>query len=1170
MCTNQWMDIFPYAKTVHLDREWSDHAPIKLIFDKRMTGVEVRRSFKFEQAWLGEEGCEDAVWRGVSKGGGGLGEALKNCARELQAWKKNGIRKIGYLVERKSKQLSRLNDGDRSEEEVRKRKKLVAEIATLRRQEEQYWRQRSRALWLEEGDRNTKFFHTRAGERKRKNHISMLIDDAGMQRMGNEEVAGVANSYFRELFTSSQPANFDDTLVGMENRVLDRMNLLLRAEYREEEVIEALNQMHPLKAPGPDGMNGLFFQSFWHLIGKDVVGTVLAILRGELSPAEFNKTNIVLIPKKKAPDKIRDFRPISLCNVVYKLVSKVLANRLKTFLPEIVSENQSAFTPGRLITDNVLVAFEMFHHLKNSRQLDGFMALKLDMAKAYDRVEWNFLRRVLEVMNFDQGWINRVMACVSSVSFSVLINGSPSEEFKPERGLRQGDPLSPYLFILCAEAFSNLLRRAVAEEALHGLKISNEAPAISHLFFADDSILFVRATEGEANTVNSILRKYEEASGQLVSLDKTTVSFSKGVPGPVRNQVANRLGVREVEVHERYLGLPTVVGRSKKVITNIIRDKLCKRLHGWRGKILSRAGREVLIKAVANSLPTYVMSVFKIPASFCNELRSMVSRFWWGHGEGSRGISWVSWKKMCRPKAVGGLGFRDFEAFNDALLAKQAWRLVTETNCLWARVMKARYYPRSDFMEANIGARPSYTWRGILGARVTLERGLRRRIGNGQDTLVWGQPWLYGNERGKVISPCQPGYDGVRVADLFQPGNAGWDVEKLHHLFMPFEVQRILNIRVSPNLPRDDWFWCLEKSGEFSVKTAYACLIEDQNNMGGPSNWERERWMWNRLWKISVWPRVKIFFWQLCSGALATLENIVSRVKGELHPTCYLCSYFSESCLHLFRDCSVAQWVWNEIGLSWEDGGCGGGEVRDWIEYMWKGMNATDYGKFMVGCWALWEFRNKVAFEGAKIEPARIVQRIWDVVNEGTEVNDRARGKVERRTVREKDSGYDGWKPAPEGWVKINVDAGVKEGNGVHTGVVCRGGQGEVLWGISWVREVDWEPRFAEAIAVLDGLQEAREWGHRNVVLESDCLQVVEDLQEGTKGRSDLSLVLDDISLLCNEFESVIWSFTGRANNSVAHALAHVEPRVVGKTCWLSDLPAAARFAASFDLSLMN
>ncbi|XP_074302488.1 uncharacterized protein LOC141634059 [Silene latifolia] len=598
MCNEAWQDMFPYAKNFHLDREWSDHAPLKLTFDRREMGGKTRCRFRFEQVWVGEEGCEEAVCRGVVKGQRDLVTTIKACANELQAWKKISIGKINRGLEVKRKQLTRLNEGDRSEAAVQKRRKLIAEIAALYKQEEQYWRQRSRTLWLKDGDRNTKFFHSKAGERKRKNFIPFLIDDEGRECAGEEKVEGVAVDYFKELFQTAEPTNFDDVLLGLEGRVTDRMNGMLRMDYREEEVVEALNQMHPLKAPGPDGMNGLFFQSYWHEIGPQVTASVLEILRGNVSPERLNKTNIVLIPKKKAPDKIRNFRPISLCNVVYKLVSKVLANRLKMFLGDVVSENQSAFTPGRLITDNILTAFEVFHFMKNNRQTDGYMALKLDMGKAYDRVEWVFLQRVLLTMGFDTGWIQRVMACVTTVTFS--------------------------------------------------------------------------ATLQEADGVNNILRRYEAASGQLVSLEKTTVVFSRGVTRDQRSAVAARLGVMEVEEHARYLGLPTVVGRSKKVLTDIIRDKLSKRLQGWRGKILSRAGKEILIKAVTNSLPTYVMSVFKIPANFCDELRAIIARFWWGHNEDKRGIHWVSWSKMARPKGVGGMGFRDFRQFNLALLGKQA------------------------------------------------------------------------------------------------------------------------------------------------------------------------------------------------------------------------------------------------------------------------------------------------------------------------------------------------------------------------------------------------------------------------------------------------------------------------------------------------------------------
>ncbi|XP_074303811.1 uncharacterized protein LOC141638297 [Silene latifolia] len=1165
LCSETWLDLFPYAKLFNLDREWSDHAPLRLAFDRREIGGKTRSRFRFEQIWVGEEGCEEAIVRGVEKGQGDLVRSLKECGKELCAWKKISIGKIGRSLDLKRKQLARINEGDRTEDSVRKRNKLIAEIASQYKQEEQYWRHRSRALWLKDGDRNTKFFHSRAGERKRKNFIGKLIDDSGRVREGEHEVAVVANEYFRGLFTSAEPANFEHVLDGIEGRVTEEMNRGLRAEYSEAEITEALNQMHPLKAPGPDGMNGLFYQSYWQIIGPEVVSTVLNILRGNMSPASINKTNIVLIPKKKAPDKIRDFRPISLCNVAYKLVSKVLANRLKVFLGDIISENQSAFTPGRLISDNILIAFELFHHMKNNRQTEGYMPLKLDMAKAYDRVEWGFLRRVLIRMGFDSLWVQRVMAWVSTVTFLVLINGSPSEEFQTARGLRQGDPLSPYLFLLCAEVLSNLLRKAAVNGSLHGIRVAPHAPTISHLLFADDSIFFAKANVEEADVINDILRQYEGASGQLVSLDKTTVSFSKGVDGGRRSLVVARLGVIEVEEHARYLGLPTVIGRSKKVIMDIIRDKLCKKLQGWRGKILSRAGKEILIKAVANSLPTYVMSVFKIPSNFCNELRSIVSKFWWGHEENKRGICWVSWSKLARPKGIGGLGFRDFRMFNLALLGKQGWRLITNSTSLWSRLMQAKYFPDSDFMSASLGNNPSYTWRSIFEARSVLEASLRRRIGDGNDTKIWGHAWIPGTQTGRVISPCRQGSEELVVAALMTADGRGWDEGKLELHLLPFEKERVCNIRLSSNRPRDMWYWGREKDGIYTVRSAYKMLVGEAGDMEGGSNWTSDKWLWNRLWKVSVWPRVKLFFWQMCSEALATRANIAARIGGEysLRPFCHS---NLESSIHLFRDCGVAAWVWEELEME-ELTESRGGDIREWVEACWNDMCREECVKFMVGCWAIWEHRNKVIFDNVAMEPGVVAGRVRDVVREGV---GEGGGTTGRRRSNGNVEEAEGWKVAREGYVKINVDAGIKEGEGVDTGVVCRGDRGEVLWGMAIARTQVWEPHIAEAVAVLDALEEAARRGIQKLEVESDCLHVIEAIRKRSDGRSIFALIIDDIVSFSSNFLSVCWLHVSRVNNCVAHALAHCIPRTIGRVVWEDGLPPTATAAAAFDQLLID
>jgi len=215
------------------------------------------------------------------------------------------------------------------------------------------------------------------------------------------------------------------------------------------EIHEALLQMHPTKAPGPDGMPALFFQHHWHIVGKDITCFVLDILNGVSIPGKVNNTFITLISKIKALNTPKDFRPISLCNVIYKLVSKVLVNRLKSILPSIIHEGQSAFVPGHMITDNILVAFEHFHYMKKKRRNGGkgYMALKLDMSKTYDRVEWVFLEQRLTKLGFNTSWVRLIMECVTTVTHIVLVNSQATFHFQPSRGLPQEDLLSPiYIF----------------------------------------------------------------------------------------------------------------------------------------------------------------------------------------------------------------------------------------------------------------------------------------------------------------------------------------------------------------------------------------------------------------------------------------------------------------------------------------------------------------------------------------------------------------------------------------------------------------------------------------------------------------------------------------------------------------------------------------------------
>ena len=323
--------------------------------------------------------------------------------------------------------------------------------------------------------------------------------------------------------------------------------------------------MHPTKASGPDGMSAIIYQKYWDIIGDDVIKIVLNILNFIAPIAELNKTNIALIPKINNPTKISEFRPISLCNVSYKIVSKVLANRLKPLLSTIISKSQSAFVPSILITDNVLVAFEIMHYLKKKKDgKEGYMAIKLDMSKPYDRVEWCFLEKIMTKMGFDNKWIKLIMSCINSVSYSVFINDVAHGCITPTRGLRQGDLLSPYMFLLCIEGLTALIVETERRRKISGISVCRGSPTITHLLFADDSVIYCKATEQESKELSEILHKYEEATGQKINTEKSSVYFSKNTDEETRERVKEALGSMQNAQPGKYLGLPSMIGRSKK------------------------------------------------------------------------------------------------------------------------------------------------------------------------------------------------------------------------------------------------------------------------------------------------------------------------------------------------------------------------------------------------------------------------------------------------------------------------------------------------------------------------------------------------------------------------------------------------------------------------------
>ena len=316
------------------------------------------------------------------------------------------------------------------------------------------------------------------------------------------------------------------------------------------------------------------------------------------------------------------------------------------------------------------------------------------------------------------------METVRTVSYSILINGSPRGFIKPTRGIRQEDPLSPYLFLLVFEGLNGLINKSVAMSDLQGFSLCKYGPQISHLFFVDDSMIFCRAKMGDVQALQSALTLYEKASGQKVNGAKTNLFFGKSVPDSTKIALKNFLGVPKIKEYEKYLGLPAVVGKNKRESLIYIKERIWSKLQGWKEKLLSQAGREVLLKAIVQAIPTFAMSCFKLPLSLCHDIEVMIKNFFWGQRGDRRKIHWKNWETLCLPKNEGGLGFKELRKFNEAMLAKQVWRLSHDKDSLFYRVFKAKFFPTGDIFSAQVKS-GSYAWRSILGARKVIATGAR-------------------------------------------------------------------------------------------------------------------------------------------------------------------------------------------------------------------------------------------------------------------------------------------------------------------------------------------------------------------------------------------------------------------------------------------------------------
>ncbi|MCH80227.1 cysteine-rich receptor-like protein kinase [Trifolium medium] len=573
-------------------------------------------------------------------GGYVLKEKFKAIKKELKEWHKNHCSNLDEKILKMKEKLNNLDlqcqETEIEANVIQERAEVMEKLFKLADLNCSIKWQKARVQWIKEGDANSRFFHNCVNSRRRLNDIHCIEKEGVLI----EDMKDIKKEIFNHFKAQFQKKGLKRP--KMENfsfkKIDEAESNMLVEKFTEEEIKQAVWDCENMKSPGPDGVSFGFIKDFW----EDVKGDIFRFMtefheKGKLVKG-INSTFIALIPKKDNPSKLNDFRPISLVGCAYKILSKVLANRLKKVMHNIISGVQTAFVQGRQILDGVLIANEVIEEAKRLNREVVFF--KVDFEKAYDSVDWDFLEFVMRKMNFPWKWRKWIRESTSTAMVSVLINGSPTKEFIMERGLRQGDPLSPFLFLMVAEGFNVLMQKVIMDREFEGYGVGrDEELTISHLQFADDTLVIGKRSWANIFTVKAILQLFEIISGLKVNFHKSEL-IGINVDDSWLKDAASVLNCKVGSLPFYYLGLPIGADPRKIRTWEPVINSLRKRLLSWKNRALSMGGRLVLLKSVLTALPIYFLSFFKAPSGIISLIESLFKNFLWGGSEEAKKIHW--------------------------------------------------------------------------------------------------------------------------------------------------------------------------------------------------------------------------------------------------------------------------------------------------------------------------------------------------------------------------------------------------------------------------------------------------------------------------------------------------------------------------------------------------